>query len=53
MPTSEIIENAIYSTEELSELFDISHQNMRLLIKRGISKELKLVKTGLLAGNHC
>lgn len=50
MPTPEIIENAIYSTEELSELFDISYQNMRLLIKRGHIKGAKIGKNWFVSG---
>lgn len=50
MPSPEIIENAIYSTEELSELFDIPYQNMRLLIKRGHIKGTKIGKNWFVTG---
>lgn len=50
MPSSEIIENAIYSAEELSELFDIPLQNMRLLIKRGCIKGAKIGKNWFVSG---
>ena len=50
MPSPEIIENAIYSSEELSELFDIPFQNMRLLIKRGHIKGAKVGKNWFVSG---
>lgn len=50
MPSPEIIENAIYSSEELSELFDIPLQNMRLLIKRGHIKGAKIGKNWFVSG---
>lgn len=50
MPTPEIIENAIYSTEELSELFGIPQQNMRLLVKRGHIKGAKIGKNWFVTG---
>ncbi|MCB1068328.1 MAG: helix-turn-helix domain-containing protein [Chlamydiia bacterium] len=50
MPSPEIIENAIYSAEELSELFDIPYQNMRLLIKRGHVKGKKIGKNWFVTG---
>lgn len=50
MPTPEIIENAIYTTEELSELFDISYRNMCLLIKKGHIKGVKIGKNWFVSG---
>ena len=50
MPSPEIIENAIYSAEELSELFDIPYQNMRLLIKRGHIRGTKIGKNWFVRG---
>lgn len=50
MPTPEIIENSIYSTEELSKIFDISFQDMRLLIKRGHIKGAKIGKNWFVSG---
>jgi hypothetical protein len=50
MPTPEIIENAIYTTEELSELFDISYRNMCLLIKKGHIKGIKIGKNWFVTG---
>lgn len=50
MPTPEIIENAIYTTEELSKLFDISYRNMCLLIKKGHIKGFKIGKTWFVSG---
>ncbi|MCB1115002.1 MAG: helix-turn-helix domain-containing protein [Chlamydiia bacterium] len=50
MPTPEIIENAIYTTEELSELFGISYRNICLLIKRGHIKGAKIGKNWFVTG---
>lgn len=50
MPTPEILENSIYTTEELSELFDIPYQNMRLLLKRGHIKGVKIGKNWFVSG---
>ena len=50
MPTPEIIENSIYSTEDLSNLFDIPYQSMRLLIKRGHIKGAKIGKNWFVSG---
>ena len=50
MPTPEIIEKAIYSTEDLSKLFDIPYQSMRLLIKRGHIKGAKIGKSWFVSG---
>ena len=50
MPTPEIIENAIYSTEDLSELFELPYQSMRLLIKRGHIKGAKIGKNWFVSG---
>ena len=50
MPTPEIIENVIYSTEDLSELFELPYQSMRLLIKRGHIKGAKIGKNWFVSG---
>lgn len=50
MPTEEILEKAIYSTEDLAKLFDISYDNMRFLIRKGHIKGVKIGKNWFVTG---
>lgn len=50
MPTPEILENVIYSVEDLVELFGIPYHNMKLLIRRGHIKGAKIGKNWFVTG---